>query len=85
MMTRPSYEELTPGMTLREVEARVGKPWEINPMPLGQFEAIYSERMPLGSGQREERLYILQFRDGRLVNKRLELVSGPPRAINMHF
>lgn len=85
MMTKVSFDELSPGMTLGEVETYVGKPWEIHPLPLGQFEAIYSERLTFGDGRRGERLYILHFRDGRMVSKRMECPEPPSSSIQHRF
>jgi hypothetical protein len=80
MMTQETYTEVRAGMSLSEVEAIAGKPWDLRPLPADGAEAVYCERIRFGGECREERRYILIFQEGRLVSKRIQ-VEGPPKKI----
>jgi hypothetical protein len=79
MMTTETFSEIQIGMSLGEVEALAGKPWEVKPLPRNGTEAVYCERVRLDGVCRQETRYVLVFQDGRLVSKRSSMV-GPGQA-----
>lgn len=85
MMTDESFASLQTGMTVQEVEARVGKAWEIIPKPMGQMDAIYCERMRVDGVCREEKRYVLRYRDGRLLDKTRQIILPPPQGPGVTF
>jgi hypothetical protein len=72
-MTQDTFATIHPGMSLAQVEAIAGKPWEINPLPRDQMEAVYCERISLRDRSGEERRYVLRFHEGRLLSKHTQI------------
>lgn len=75
MMTTETFSEVQIGMSLAEVEAIAGKPWEVKPLPRNGTEAVYCERVRFDGVCRQETRYVLIFQEGRLVSKRTSVLA----------
>ena len=76
LMTASSFEQIRVGMSPAEVEELAGKPWELRALPGGMSESIYCERIRFDGVCREEKRYVLLFREGRLVSKRVGVMTS---------
>jgi len=77
MMTRHTYEDITVGSTISDVQAKVGSPYSIHKQADGTEEYEYIERIPLGTEVVEENRYYLVIKNGQVVSKRMNQQTPP--------
>lgn len=77
MMTRHSYQEITIGSKITEVQGQIGDPYKIRKLSDGSQEYEYIERIPLGTEVVEENHYFLLVKDGQVVAKRMNQETPP--------
>ena len=84
MMYVATYEQITIGETIKELQIRVGAPYEIRKLPSGSREFIYIERTKLTAQRDLYREYtILIGPDGRVQKKSYKEISSPAFQIQM--
>lgn len=74
MMNAQQFDELSVGMSWKEVQERVGEPVEIRSCEEGGFEAIYLERE--GDGLSRALRYTLKIENQLLVSKDMDQVQS---------
>jgi hypothetical protein len=65
-------------MTEQEVTKALGAPFAVHTCKDGIVQYEYIERIIVGGESKEERHYFLLFRDGKLIEKRLKIVTPWP-------
>jgi hypothetical protein len=82
MMTYNSYQNISVGDSIFDVESLVGKPYEIRNIGDAKQEYVYIERIPTSDSPGLFREYILIVIDGNVIEKRTHETQPSPIQLN---
>ena len=75
-MNKFEYDKITPGTSIDEIEEQIGKPYKVIPEKDGSVTLQYVERIEVGPGIVELRLYTLHTSEGKVIEKDCKVNSG---------
>lgn len=78
MMTYSEYSSLETGMTVDQMEEKLGKPYAIHERKDGTQEYEYIERIDGGAGITSENHYFLIVKKGNVIGKYMTRKQSPP-------
>lgn len=78
MMTYHSYQNVSIGETIFDVQSRAGNPYEIRDIGASKQEYIYIERIPTSQGMEVFRRYTLIVQDGKVIGKSIDEEMSSP-------
>ncbi|MFA6119559.1 MAG: outer membrane protein assembly factor BamE [Parachlamydiales bacterium] len=78
VLTSDKVSEVTIGMSVQDLESKLGKPYSIKNLSNGQTEYTYIQKDDFGDrGVLQERHYIITIEKGKVVNTETKILNRP--------
>ena len=84
-MKGKDLENVSVGMTVKELEATRGQPYDVKELTSGEVEYEYIERVSANQLNIRERHYFFLVKDGKVVDKKVKEVMPPPMNFRNSF